>query len=191
MRRAPGIPHALCILGRIVHAQPGRSAPRECGGAFDENERATLSAVIVRHRVGATRRPMTGSSGRSSIPETLMIKSRGRGVLDRPVKPDDDNFLWSDLSAVAQRAKAEAANLRVVPANAGTHHHRSRLEQKASATAPKLESAAYGSPLSRGRLKVWHLTTVVPANAGTHNHRRPLEQKALATVPKRESAAPR
>jgi hypothetical protein len=25
--------------------------------------------------------------GRSSIPETLMIESRGRGVLDRPVKP--------------------------------------------------------------------------------------------------------
>jgi hypothetical protein len=51
-----------------------------------------MLAVIVRHRVGATRRPMTGSSGRSSIPETLMIESRGRGVLDRPVKPDDDRF---------------------------------------------------------------------------------------------------
>jgi len=25
-----------------------------------------------------------------------MIKSRGRGVLDRPVKPDDDSFLWSE-----------------------------------------------------------------------------------------------
>jgi hypothetical protein len=73
---APGIPHALW----------------ECGVVFDENERATLSGVIVRHRVGATRRPMTGSSGRSSIPATLMIESRGRGVLDRPVKPDDDRF---------------------------------------------------------------------------------------------------
>jgi hypothetical protein len=41
---------------------------------FDENERDTLSAVIVRE------------SGRSSIPETLMIESRGRGVLERPVK---------------------------------------------------------------------------------------------------------
>jgi hypothetical protein len=49
--------------------------------------------VIARHRVGAMRRPMTGSSGRSSIPETLMMESRGRGVLDRPVKPDDDNPL--------------------------------------------------------------------------------------------------
>ena len=69
-----------------------------------------------------------------------MIKSRGRGVLDRPVKPDDDNFLWSDLSAVAQRAKAEAANLCVVPANAGTHNHRRPLEQKALATVPKREA---------------------------------------------------
>jgi hypothetical protein len=43
--------------------------------------RPTLSAVIVRE------------SGRSSIPETLMMESRGRGVLDRPVKPDDDDFL--------------------------------------------------------------------------------------------------
>jgi hypothetical protein len=63
------------------------------------NERATLSAVIVRHRVGATRRPMTGSSGRSSIPEALMIESRGRGVLDRPVKPDDDRVLMVTRSA--------------------------------------------------------------------------------------------
>jgi hypothetical protein len=39
---------------------------------FDEDERATLSAVIVRE------------SGRSSIPETLMMESRGRGVLDTP-----------------------------------------------------------------------------------------------------------
>jgi hypothetical protein len=31
--------------------------------------------------------------GRSSIPETLMMESRGRGVLDRPVKPDDDSPL--------------------------------------------------------------------------------------------------
>jgi hypothetical protein len=28
----------------------------------------------------------------SSIPETLMMESRGCGVLDRPVKPDDDRF---------------------------------------------------------------------------------------------------
>jgi hypothetical protein len=44
--------------------------------------RATLSLVVARE------------GGRSSIPETLAIAPRGRGVLDRPVKPDDDFFLW-------------------------------------------------------------------------------------------------
>jgi len=97
VRRAPGIPHALCFLWAHGFVTTRATAPRECGVASDENERATLAAVIVRE------------SGRSSIPETLMIKSRGRGVLDRPVKADDDGSLWrSDLSAVAQGAKAEA-----------------------------------------------------------------------------------
>jgi hypothetical protein len=31
-----------------------------------------------------------GLTGRSSIPEPPAIESRGRGVLDRPVKPGDD-----------------------------------------------------------------------------------------------------
>jgi len=30
-------------------------------------------------------------SGRSSIPETVAIETRGRGVLDRPVEPGDDS----------------------------------------------------------------------------------------------------
>jgi hypothetical protein len=42
-------------------------------------------------------------------------------------------------------------SINVVPANAGTHNHRRPLEQKPLATVPKRESAAYGSPLSRGR----------------------------------------
>jgi hypothetical protein len=57
-------------------------APRECGGMFDKQERAIFSAVIAR----LDRAP--------SIPETLMIEPKSRGVLDRPVKPDDDNSLW-------------------------------------------------------------------------------------------------
>src|ERR1700694_2406442 len=51
--------------------------------------------------------------------------------------------------------KFESANARilcVVPANAGTHNHRYLLEQKPLATVRKREAAAYGSPLSRGRL---------------------------------------
>jgi len=30
-------------------------------------------------------------TGRPSIPENLIIESKGRGVLDRPVKPGDDS----------------------------------------------------------------------------------------------------
>jgi hypothetical protein len=48
-----------------------------------------------------------------------MIESRGRGVLDRPVKPDDDGSLLS-----------EVANLCVVPAKAGPHNHECLLLQQ-------------------------------------------------------------
>jgi len=43
----------------------------------------TPTAVIARHRVGATRRPMTGSSGRSNIPEPL-LESRGAAAYGIP-----------------------------------------------------------------------------------------------------------
>jgi hypothetical protein len=42
-------------------------------------KRAALSLVITRE------------GGRPSIPEAPENESRGRGVLDRPVKPDDDS----------------------------------------------------------------------------------------------------
>jgi hypothetical protein len=45
--------------------------------------------VIARHRVGAARRPMTGSSGRSSIPEPSVIGPKGRGVLDTRLRGHD------------------------------------------------------------------------------------------------------
>ncbi|HEV7634305.1 MAG TPA: hypothetical protein VGO54_02600 [Bradyrhizobium sp.] len=32
-----------------------------------------------------------GLTGRSSIPETIVMDPKGCGVLDRPVKPDDDS----------------------------------------------------------------------------------------------------
>jgi hypothetical protein len=47
-------------------------------------------AVIAHHRGGARRRPMKGRGGRSSIPETPMIESRGRGALDTPHARDND-----------------------------------------------------------------------------------------------------
>src|SRR5882762_4969782 len=47
---------------------------------------------------------------------------------------------------------------RVVPANAGTHNHRQSLLQKVLTTSPERNSAAYGSPRSRGRRpEMWPL----------------------------------
>ena len=56
-----------------MHLQLGRLASRERGRAFDETERATLSLVIAR-----LDRAIQYSRG-------VGDKSRGRGVLDRPV----------------------------------------------------------------------------------------------------------
>jgi hypothetical protein len=65
VQRASGIPCALFIFeGERFLANLGRIAPREREGVF--------TAVIVRE------------GGRSSIPETLMIESKGRSVLDHP-----------------------------------------------------------------------------------------------------------
>jgi len=47
----------------------------------------------------------------------------------------------------------------VVPAKAGTHNHRHSFEQKPLAIVPKCRAAAYGSPLSRGRRELGHLST--------------------------------
>jgi hypothetical protein len=66
------------LFGGNVWQDSGASMPRECEVVSDKYERATFSAVIARE------------SGRSSIPETLVMESSRRGVLDRPIKPGDD-----------------------------------------------------------------------------------------------------
>ena len=64
-----GSAHAL-FVGRIVHAQLGRNAPRE-----------GVPAVIARE------------SGRSSIPRCQVIKPRSCGVLDTPLSRTYDGFM--------------------------------------------------------------------------------------------------
>src|SRR6266576_6438038 len=59
------------------------AAPRECGDVSDELKRAQHSHLSS-----------PGLTGRPSIPEALMMESRGCGVLDRPVKRGDDSFFW-------------------------------------------------------------------------------------------------
>jgi hypothetical protein len=73
---------------------------REAAGALGtrHSPRPLLGEGFM-HDSGASRRGnaklfpavIAREGARSSIPETLMIKSRGGGVLDRPVKPDDDS----------------------------------------------------------------------------------------------------
>jgi hypothetical protein len=65
--------------GTVAGRDIDHAIPFECDYCATA-DLCAMSAVIVRE------------SGRSSIPETLIIESRGRGVLDRPVKPDDDRF---------------------------------------------------------------------------------------------------
>jgi hypothetical protein len=60
----------------VVFAKLGRIAPRGRGVVSDE-----YLFVVARE------------GGRSRIAETLIMKSKSRGVLDRPVKPDDDGSL--------------------------------------------------------------------------------------------------
>jgi hypothetical protein len=69
VHRAPGIPHAL--QGREIHASLGRALRRGSAAAH--------SPVIARE------------GGRSSIPEAAAMETISRGVLDRPVKPGDDD----------------------------------------------------------------------------------------------------
>jgi hypothetical protein len=95
----PGIPHALEFFqgDRLMHTS---GAPRrENAEVCREDKRAKFPAVIARE------------GGRSSIPETPVMESRSRGVLDRPVKPDDDSYLW--------RSKTTKQSITVVPAKAG------------------------------------------------------------------------
>jgi hypothetical protein len=66
VQRAPGIPHALCFSGRLLHAKLGRIAPRGCGSVF-------ANRISNRHR---PRRRVIQYS------ETLVMESKSRGVLD-------------------------------------------------------------------------------------------------------------
>src|SRR5216683_2964699 len=87
----------------------------------------------------------------------VLFRTRGCGCIGHPAFPTPSVFLGEGFMhnpGASRRGNADThlvANLCVVPANAGTHNHRSRLEQKALATVPKREASAYGSPLSRGR----------------------------------------
>jgi hypothetical protein len=88
-------------LGETILQNSG-ALRREIAESYrEDDERVKFSAVIARE------------GGRSSIPETPVMESRSRGVLDRQVKPDDDSSSW--------RCETTKRSI-TVPAKAGTHN---------------------------------------------------------------------
>jgi len=74
VQRAPGIPCSLFLEGQTVPAKLGQTMPRE-------GECASL----------ATSQPSSpGLTGRPSTPRLLGSIAAVSGILDRPVKPGDD-----------------------------------------------------------------------------------------------------
>jgi hypothetical protein len=85
-------------FGRRINAQPGRIAPRECGVASPFVTACDKCEAFAQGSTPVRRIPPSGEGGcdeaiphsssprkrGSSIPETPVGKSTGRGVLDRP-----------------------------------------------------------------------------------------------------------
>jgi hypothetical protein len=116
VHRAPGIPRAL-IFGRRFHAQLGRIAPRDRGVVSCLGCLKIESVAVHRGRACRTLNCHHPRKRVIQYSETLAIDPKGRGVLDTLLAPgmtDPSATLTrvviarSDLSAVAQRAKAEA-----------------------------------------------------------------------------------
>jgi len=59
VQRAPGIPHALCFLGRKIHAQLGRIAPRDGvsfrGDAKHRTRNLEIPGLVLTHHPGMTK----------------------------------------------------------------------------------------------------------------------------------------
>src|ERR1700730_3853216 len=68
----------------------------------------------ARQRVGAPRRPMTGSGGHPAIADAC-DEYTGRGALDRPVNPDDDIELDASITHRPNKSKSMLPPLRIRP----------------------------------------------------------------------------
>jgi len=70
---------------------------------------ASAKASARRRNQGRAGALAEAASGASSIPETVVLEPKSRGVLDRPVKPDDDGrgmLVRRSLAKAASRAMA-------------------------------------------------------------------------------------
>jgi len=61
---------------------------------------ASAKASARRRNQGRAGALAEAASGASSIPETVVLEPKSRGVLDRPVKPDDDSCVENDKAII-------------------------------------------------------------------------------------------
>src|SRR5882724_9482884 len=81
VQRAPGLPCAL--LGRELRSSLGRIAPRDRGRIFGVIARlAAFAKAPASQRGKASAKPWRSRDRPPSIPETAVIESMSRGVLD-------------------------------------------------------------------------------------------------------------
>jgi hypothetical protein len=104
--------------GTRLSLRPLLSEGQKFGQTSDAWRRENAGACLISTNAPYSRPSSPGLTGRPSIPERLMIEPKSRGVLDRPVKGDDNSLWKSDLSAAAQRAKAEATRQSIVSSRA-------------------------------------------------------------------------
>src|SRR5258705_13069452 len=78
-----------------------------------------IESVAMNTKAPHPQSSSSGLTGRPSIPETPVMESRSRGVLDRPVKPDDDSSLW--------RSKTTKRSITVIAPKAGDPVFQRRL----------------------------------------------------------------
>src|SRR5258705_2699539 len=89
-----------CTRGCGCIGHPAFPAPSVYRGASSScktsggSRRENAEMCHERKRAQHSHLSSPGLTGRPSIPQALMMESRGCGVLDRPVKPDDDSFFW-------------------------------------------------------------------------------------------------
>jgi hypothetical protein len=97
-----------------------------------------------------------GLTGRPSIPETPVMESRSRGVLDRPVKPDDDSSLW--------RSKTTKRSITVIAAKAGNPVFQRCLRWNREAAAYWIPRRSLSSGSPKGETRWRGMTTVCEAS---------------------------
>jgi hypothetical protein len=115
-----------------------------------------IESVAMNARAPHPQSSSPGLTGRPSIPETPVMESRSRGVLDRPVKPDDDSSLW--------RSKTTKRSITVIAAKAGNPVFQRCLRWNREAAAYWILRRSLSSGSPKGETRWRRMTTVCEAS---------------------------